>query len=266
MQTKVSKSRKEFLHSMLIEEYVDKNTTLRELSEKYKCCRKTLTKILKENNIPIKNRYHDIYLKNNFNKIDSEESSYWLGFIYADGSVVYPTKDGESRYVLELGLANKDENHLLKFKAFTGSHKTIEDRGISKRLLINSKDLVLNLKKLGILKRKTYLYSAESILKSIPKKFYKDFLRGFIDGDGSIDSKGIISITSYFKETIFYFLKQLPFYIEYKCYNKSNSKAVNVKIGKQKYSHKVLSYLYKNSTIFLDRKYQQAIAVLDRNI
>lgn len=43
---------------------------------------------------------------NQFKKIDTEEKAYWLGFLYADGCV------GSKEAKIELGLAEKDFNHL----------------------------------------------------------------------------------------------------------------------------------------------------------
>lgn len=50
----------------------------------------------------------------NFKNIDTEEKAYWLGFLYADGSV--SSKENK----IELGLAKKDYHHIEKFKNFIG--------------------------------------------------------------------------------------------------------------------------------------------------
>lgn len=57
-----------------------------------------------------------------FDKIDNEEKAYWLGFLYADGSV------GSTDNRVELGLAEKDYNHLVKFKNFIGLDNNISYR------------------------------------------------------------------------------------------------------------------------------------------
>ena len=49
---------------------------------------------------------------NTFEKIDTEEKAYWLGFLYADGNV----SNHENK--IELILAEKDVGHLEKFKRF----------------------------------------------------------------------------------------------------------------------------------------------------
>ena len=55
----------------------------------------------------------------NFEKIDTEEKAYWLGFLYADGSV--GSKDDR----IELGLAEKDFHHIEKFRDFIGINNKI---------------------------------------------------------------------------------------------------------------------------------------------
>ena len=45
-----------------------------------------------------------------FDKINTEEKAYWLGFLYADGSI--SSKEDK----IELGLAEKDLHHIEKFK------------------------------------------------------------------------------------------------------------------------------------------------------
>ena len=60
--------------------------------------------------------------ENYFKVIDTEDKAYWLGFLYADGSITrfYKTdkKTGEKvirSLSLELGLQSGDKHHLEKF-------------------------------------------------------------------------------------------------------------------------------------------------------
>ena len=64
----------------------------------------------------------------NIKEIQTEEDAYWLGFIYADGSITYTPDKKCIRYVLEIGLKEEDSAHLEKFKAFIGTHCTIKYR------------------------------------------------------------------------------------------------------------------------------------------
>lgn len=55
----------------------------------------------------------------NFEIIDTEEKAYWLGFLYADGSV------SSSEDKIELGLAEQDMHHIEKFRDFIGINNKI---------------------------------------------------------------------------------------------------------------------------------------------
>ena len=57
-----------------------------------------------------------------FETIDTEEKAYWLGFLYADGSV--GSKDNR----IELGLAEKDLKQIEKFRDFIGVMNKISYR------------------------------------------------------------------------------------------------------------------------------------------
>ena len=267
MRTEKSNQRVNFLKTIVAEEYLNnENISLCELSEKYHCCKGVLSRILKELNIPLRNRYHDINLKYNFDKINSEESAYWLGFIYADGSITYSPESDGIRYVLEIGLAIRDKEHLEKFKKFMGSDREITNRikTNSCRFSISSKELCINLYNLGIRKGKTYILNIDEVLISIPKEYIKDFIRGYTDGDGSIFKDGTVSYTSYFRETMEILLLKLPFKIEYKIYIRDN-RCPRICITRKQYYLKVLDFIYKDATIFLDRKYEKYIAILQRN-
>jgi hypothetical protein len=54
-----------------------------------------------------------VYDETIFSKIDNEEKAYWLGFLYADGSIT-----NSDRYSLELSLKESDREHIVKFQQF----------------------------------------------------------------------------------------------------------------------------------------------------
>lgn len=127
-----------------------------------------------------------------FEKIDSEEKAYWLGFLYADGTV-RKRRSGE----LRLKLAIKDLAHLEKFqkalcstsqiKFEEGKVKYKDGYSISKccTLYINSNKLVGDLMNKGCVQNKTLIlkFPNEDI---VPKALIHHFVRGYFDGDGCI--------------------------------------------------------------------------------
>lgn len=81
------------------------------------------------NKRPFKNRYI-------FENIDNEEKAYWLGFLYADGSV------GSTDNRVELGLSEVDKNHIEKFKQFIGLDNKVSYRPKSKSYRYTFKDKI----------------------------------------------------------------------------------------------------------------------------
>ena len=95
--------------------------------------------------------------------------------------------------------------------------------------------------------------------KFIPRKYLVHYLRGYFDGDG-----GINKYTTHFTGSCNFITElknHLPcqitgIYQRYK--NKeSNLSAHTLSICKKEQSLKCLDFLYKDATIYLDRKYQR---------
>lgn len=126
---------------------------------------------------------------NYFERIDTHEKAYWLGFIYADGYII--NNEGSKKF--GVALAIKDKQHLEKLNKCLSSNypiKTYQQKhGFAKgnnieycRLLITSDKIFNDLVKYGVYEHKT------NILKkpNIASEFYPSFILGYLDGDGSI--------------------------------------------------------------------------------
>ena len=116
-----------------------------------------------------------------FDKINSEEKAYWLGFLYADGAV------GSTRNSVELSLKSSDIKHLEKFRDFLNFSidKHIYQDNIRCRICVTNKHLKESLISLGCTPKKSLTITFPSE-QQVPKEFQKDFIRGYIDGDGSV--------------------------------------------------------------------------------
>lgn len=264
MRIKVTKE----LEQKIIEEY-SSATTIKELALKYNIPRHSLSSIFKRNNIKIFRRYdHNrkyLFNFNYFEKIDTEEKAYWLGFIAADGHV----NNEKGKKFLMVSSSTKDSYHLEKLiKAIGGSQKIkfrydkkSKDKLISE-LLICSAKISQDLFNKGMLRRKTYSLDWDDCTAEIPEKFINHFIRGFFDGDGCIhynkklNNKGFNIICKSYP-----FLERMHKYIsEHSGINKTPliyRKSCDIHYisrGGVKVILKIYDFLYKNATIFLERK------------
>ncbi|HEX9374253.1 MAG TPA: hypothetical protein VF897_24780 [Roseiflexaceae bacterium] len=113
-----------------------------------------------------------------FHTIDTAEKAYWLGFIAADGTV----DDRPRRYSLTIDLQPRDLHWLQRFRDIIAPGATItqhDQRSYS--LSIGSKELVTDIVRLGIRRRKSYNLT----WPAVPEQFAITFLLGYFDGDGS---------------------------------------------------------------------------------
>ena len=118
----------EDIQKQIIDDYKN-NTSLRKLEEKYNVSRSTISSFLEKKGIKTqKGNHYRKYFHNEdfFEKIDSEEKAYWLGFLTADGWINKNEKGNAG--VTGIELQYKDIDHLRKFnKSINGNYK-ITDR------------------------------------------------------------------------------------------------------------------------------------------
>ena len=205
-----------------------------------------------------------------FNK-DSEEYWYFAGFIASDGYI--------SDERVELALNKKDEEILKRFQKLICPDKPLYEKSAtnSKKLTIHSKQIAKHFK---------YLFSMttnnkhkEMKFPDVPDKYLKDFVRGLMDGDGTIDyTKGYRQFKDYKKIYVGVRLRLLG---NYQTLNAmipkiaeqvpNNTKAISKK-GKEnvwcitynfRIAERILNWIYQDATIYLKRKYKKYKEVIE---
>ena len=248
-----------------------------EISKLYRKNRETIAWILfRQFKItPIKRGYK--VNEDFFDCINSEIKAYLLGFFFADGSIETNTT--------RFSLCNSiDDLEIIKlFQKYicpdAEIKMTINNKGALNRkpqcvFRWSSKYMTESISKRYNLKsRKTY-YNLE--FPNIPKEFQRDFIRGYFDGDGSVSlvyySKGgIPNATANFIANNTCFIDVLcevfdKNNIEYrKCTQTSkNNYILYCLVIQGKRTVNLFNYLYKDATIFLDRKYQKFLTYIDK--
>jgi len=234
--------------------------------KKFNTSRFLLIKFLKQNNLPIyidKNKTKRYtYDVNYFEKIDSKEKAYFLGFLFADGY------NNEKIKYVELTIAEQDKEILVKLKnavKFTGNITTIptkEGRQTLVRIKLFGK-ISKNCSELGMYKNKTYNIN----FPNIEPQFYSHFIRGYFDGDGCItfrkDDTCICSFTgqkNFLEEINKFFLQENPnFYqkITFTKRHKDKNDGVFSSIFTGNLSTiDLFCFMYKDTKdLFLHRKY-----------
>jgi hypothetical protein len=252
------------LSHIIIDEYV-RGETSETLALKYECDPSAILYILKKNNIP-RHSFSKLFRKNDYNesffdKIDSEEKAYFLGFLYADGY------NNEERYQIHLTLREEDKSILeyFKDKIYTNSDKTLayykpkkESHKSTVRLLICNEYISKQLAKFGVIQKKSLVlkFPTEDV---VPSYLQNHFIRGYFDGDGCIfhsvvDPCAIISFTG--TENMCNKIKQI-ISENVTIYTPKTSKkgtVYSVQYHSKFGIEGMFNYLYNESTVYLTRK------------
>lgn len=252
-------------------ELVEQGKTGKEISRILNLDYSTVHIKLRKLNINLPNRHNELKFDNTvFDSIDTEEKAYWLGFLYADGNI------SSYNNTVELSLKGSDISHLRKYNSFLNNAKDVT-LGVSKcndkefsrcRCSVTNKYFHKRLCDLGCIPKKSLVlkFPDKSIFKD--QSFVYDFIRGYIDGDGCIGftSTGrltlqIISTKEFLEEIVSIFPEVFDNLIHKDKRRANNTYFIACTGTKAEY---ILEILYRNSTIYLDRKYDR-LAVLSRN-
>lgn len=202
----------------------------------------------------------------------SPNMAYVVGFILADGCIIKGTYKGYSDS-LKFGVQTQDRDILEKIKyELKSKHKlSVTKTKNAVSFSISSQKIVDDLKNLGIIYRK----SLKEIVPTVPTKYVKDFIRGVVDGDGSIqlDKRNYPALSVAGGENTLRFIRD-HFFTKFKLYSglykgtySKNAQKYLYGINYRTNSAKTLiNYLYTNSKLYLNRKYATALRCLNVNI
>lgn len=191
-----------------------------------------------------------------FEKIDSEDKAYFLGFIVADGSV---SKKSNSIKIIQ-----KETNILYDFKnyiKFDGEIFTSKTKNIS-NITITSSKTKRDLENLGIYSNKTMSVR----YPDIPDNLQNHFMRGVFDGDGCISlrtdkrdnkQRGQVNICSGSYDFIKEYYDKLVIFANLDGKNKIRCPKGTYYVvdwGGLSDVEKIYEFLYKDSKVYLLRK------------
>ena len=212
---------------------------------------------------------------------DTEISFYLAGFIAADGCIM---SSGNSKSLF-IGLSNKDRPHLEKIKNALGAENPIHDYDVktskqnpkwndtvTSQLRISSAQIYSDLQRFNITERKTHTLTFPDWIKDHPLRHH--FIRGYIDGDGSFyhsvgKGKKVKQVFFSVRGTT-QFLTSLRSILEADLNLEERTKDIRVnngigvlEYGGNRVCKALAEYLYRDATIYLDRKKEAAFAFQD---
>jgi len=241
----------------------------RDLAVKYGCNRQHVANLLQRYGVTLRKpgcgswdqrerKYH--FDESVFERCDSPEKAYWLGFLMADGAIHKTTR---GTWSLTLGLQEKDYEHVKKFKEYfsfpqsiTRISQTLNGKQFNKySIRICSHKLVGDLGRYGIIERK----SGKEEIINIPINLIHDFIRGYFDGDGCARKDGkntYLNFTSASRKI----LEQIGWHIGQaigrtaRTINKHGRITWRIEYGGNIQTQLISSYLYDGANTFLPRK------------
>lgn len=216
-----------------------------------------------------------------FKSITTEIQAYMLGLIASDGCVrtmnyilCHKTSDVDANEIIAMYKIISPDARVDKIDGQISS-KPVRGRYITNnshsRIVIQSKEIVKSLNKLGLSDRKTY---KNLHLPQIDTNLLKHFIRGYFDGDGSISyhvsppnkknreknprvrcNMSICSKTKTLLEEIRNFLQIND--IKASICKASRDDMYILSVSAKKDLHKVYNLLYNNAGIYLSRKFDK---------
>ena len=253
------------IHPNIISEYLN-GESLTSLEKRYNCRRQNIAIVLLYNGYNVENRQNKTKFNENvFDNIDTEEKAYWLGFIFADGYI------SSTKYTFEICLKGADKRHLDKFNNFMQhenknhvklSYVNLNGKKFERcRWAVTNKHLWETLNNFGCTPRKSLSLQFPNLNIFKTHDLIYHFIRGYFDGDGCFSRsicKKIVNPNVSLLGT-YDFLYQISDILKIKgrfLHDKRHNQNTYTMYFNKLDTLIFLEYIYKNASIYLNRKYQ----------
>lgn len=231
--------------------------TMESLAAKYDVSSATIKSRLVDSGVELRTQseYQRLHFFNEdyFEEINTSDKAYWLGFLFADGSVTRMMD-------VSISLKDSDRGHLEKFLAFLdyeGPGCIMDIKGTGHgigyeyvKVSLRSRKMVSDLISHGCIPNKSLVLSGP---EGVPEQYERDFIRGVVDGDGYISKTGFPSLEIVGSHDLLQWISEriessspTPHKSIWRV-RKSGSKAA-----------KAIRFLYEKSNVSLDRKEERA--------
>lgn len=263
------------MRQTIIELYQTGRYTQKELGKFFDVSDGCVGVLLRQNKIPTNPDSDRVYKLENrdfFDVIDTQEKAYFLGLMFADGY------NFEARNRFHIQLQERDKLLLEKFNQFLGSDRPLQFRVQETErhqnqygLYICSKQMSDALARLGCVQAKSLILKFPTS-DQVPDHLVRHFIRGYFDGDGCFYSGeklvagkiyprqaiSIVSTNVFCEKLQSILLEQLNIYCTVKVNHPKSDNKITTRLGFEKANavYDFLDWIYKDATIFLDRKYQ----------
>jgi hypothetical protein len=229
----------------------------------------SIFKILKRNNIKpySKNKlFSPNFQEDYFETIDSEDKAYFLGLIMTDGCI---STTSSTKFVA-IELKSNDNYILQKLLDCIGSTRklTTDKRCDCMTATICGEKIVADLKKHGCKERSSL---TQEFPTTIPDEMMRHFVRGLIDGDGSIGYYSVVKNGrvrnnhyknirmcsgnyNFLKDMMIYMNDRLGLKLNYEVIQKEKEHLYSFKYGNKHDLSLIIHWLYDDATIYLKRK------------
>lgn len=208
------------------------------------------------------NRKH-WFNENFFDSIDTQEKAYFLGLLWADGT------NSLKKHCIEIGLQERDRHILDKMLVVMDADYQLRcikskypgGQDIYKVSLF-SEHMSNRLNEIGMVPNKSLVLTFPTC---VPYYLISHFIRGYFDGDGYISHNKDYTCEIMGTENFCMTLqsKLLEVGIDSKIYNTTLRKETSTRrlyIGKKNNVCKFLKFIYADSTICIERKYNIALS------
>lgn len=243
------------------------------LKHKYGVSQTVIDRVIRESGIrPRDNSHKKRYYSINeyyFDEINTQNKAYILGLLYSDGTNYRPCN------LIKIALQDRDasildsirvelcSNHPIKIDKLSLKNPNWRDSHI---YTIVNKHMSEQLEKLGVVQKKSLVLTFPQWL---PNNLVPHFLRGYLDGDGHIETGKAMFVTLAGTEDFCHDVKTYlsdNYSIESSIYNTANKDSVTklLNICGMKNIKTFLDLLYKDAILYIPRKYEAYIDICNR--